>query len=236
MQVVALVGQKGGSGKTTIATSLASHALGQGLAVLLVDADPQGSTATWAEVGNETASRKPTGADGYPPSVLRLGANMHRELAHVAHGYELVVIDCPPRHGEIQRSALMAADLALLPCGPSAADVWALAESIELVKVARGLRRGLDARIVMTRKQAHTALGQAARKALASTGVPVLRTELGYRVAYQEAIGAGLGVAAYAPTSTAAREIARLFHEVRGVLHGKKTSEHRNTTKAAGVR
>ena len=72
------------------------------------------------------------------------------------------ISDCPPRHGDIQRSALMVADMAILPCGPSSADAWALAASIDLINEARTLRPELEVRIVITRKQVRTALGRSA--------------------------------------------------------------------------
>jgi hypothetical protein len=124
-----------------------------------------------------------------------MGATMHRDgqLSKVAAAYELAIVDCPPRHGEIQRSALLVADLAILPCGPAAVDAWALGASIDLVQETRTLRRDLAAYVLITRKQTRTALGQGAREVLSTSGLPVLQAELGYRIAYQEAIAAGSG-------------------------------------------
>src|SRR5690349_7963521 len=112
---------------------------------------------------------------------------MHRpgQLQTVAKNYEWTFIDCPPRHGEVQRSALMISDLAILPCGPSASDVWALSTSLELVQSAREVRESLQACIMISRKQPRTSLGKDARSVLAQSGVRVLDSELLYRVAYQ---------------------------------------------------
>ena len=216
--IIALTGQKGGIGKSTTAVCLAALGVERGMKVLLVDADPQGTARTWGEVAQEA---------GYPaPTVVAMGPTMHKagQLEHVSRGYDLTVIDCPPRHGEIQRSALMVCDLALLPCGPSAADAWALTSSIDVVNEARTLRSSLKACIVITRKQGRTALGKGARMVLESSGLPVLGTELGYRVAYQEAVAAGRGVAAYAPKDRAANEVSALFDEIREVCHGQEAS------------
>src|SRR6185312_3740360 len=157
--------------------------------VLLVDADPQGTVRTWGEVASE---RKRAAA----PTVIAMGASMHKagQLREVAAGYDLTLIDCPPRHGDVQRSALMIADVAVLPCGPSAADAWALSSSLEVLAEARSMREELLACVLITRKQGRTALGKGARKVLESTGLPVLETELGSRIAYQEAIAAGHGI------------------------------------------
>ena len=206
--IVALTGQKGGVGKSTLAICIAAELLARKHRVLLVDADPQGTVRTWGEVGAENGRALPT--------LVAMGATMHRadQLPAVAAGYDHVIFDCPPRHGDVQRSALMVSDLALLPCGPSAADAWALGASIDLVTEARTLRSDLDARIVITRKQGHTALGRTARDELMKSGVEVMRTEVGYRVAFAEALGAGEGVGTYAPRDAAADEIRALVAEL----------------------
>jgi chromosome partitioning protein len=208
--ILALAGQKGGVGKSTIAICVATEAMARGRTVLLVDADPQGTARTWGDVAAEN--------DRKVPSVVAMGATMHRpgQLPKVAAGFDLVVIDCPPRQGDVQRSALMVADLAVLPCGPSAADAWALASSVALVTEAQTLRPDLRACVVITRKQGRTALGKGAREVLKESGLPVLGAELGYRVAYQEALGAGQGVTAYAVRDPAADEVRALVDELLG--------------------
>jgi chromosome partitioning protein len=141
-----MTGQKGGVGKSTLAICIAAELLARHHKVLLVDADPQGTVRTWAEVAAEL---------GQPlPSIVSMNSTMHRpeQLPTVRQGYDDVIIDCPPRHGDIQRSALMVADMALLPCGPSAADAWALAASIDLINEARTLRPELEVRILIIRK------------------------------------------------------------------------------------
>jgi chromosome partitioning protein len=206
--IVALTGQKGGVGKSTLAIGIASELLVRRHKVLLVDADPQGTIRTWGEVAAEA---------GQPmPSIVSMGSTMHRaeQLPTVRMGYDDVVIDCPPRHGDIQRSALMVADMAILPCGPSSADAWALAASIDLINEARALRPELEVRIVITRKQGRTALGRSAREELTKSGIELLKSELGYRVAFAESLGMGQGVTTYAPRDAAAEETRALVNEL----------------------
>jgi chromosome partitioning protein len=156
-----------------------------------------------------------------------MGAAMHRpgQLESVARNSDWTFIDCPPRHGEVQRSALMMADLAILPCGPSASDVWALSTSLELVRSAREVRESLQACIVITRKQPRTALGKEARRVLEQSGVPVLGSELFYRVAYQEALAGGAGVTGQRHRDPAACEMRALFEEVERLVYGEKKSD-----------
>lgn len=99
--IIAVASQKGGSGKTTTSISLADALQMRGSHVLLVDADPQASAAAWAANAAEEGAT--------PPSTVGLGADMHRphQLPTIAKGYDHVIIDCPPRHGEVMRSALM---------------------------------------------------------------------------------------------------------------------------------
>ncbi|WP_437956872.1 ParA family partition ATPase [Sorangium sp. So ce119] len=225
--IIALTGQKGGIGKSTTAVSLAMAALAKGRRVLLVDADPQGTVRTWGDVAAEAGHEIPT--------VMAMGASMHKpgQLPEVAAAYDLTVIDCPPRHGEIARSALMIADVAVYPCGPTAADAWALTAAIEVFREAAALRSGLKGCILITRKQGRTALGKSARAVLETSGLPVLATELGYRIAYQESLACGQGVTGYAPRDTAAREITHLLEELETLHHGEKTS--RGLAKKAAV-
>ena len=225
--IVALTGQKGGVGKSTTAVCLGVAALERGQRVLLVDADPQGTTRTWGEVASERGHAAPT--------VVAMGATMHRsgQLRDVARGYDLTLIDCPPRHGEVQRSALMVSDVAVLPCGPSAADAWALSAALDVVNEARAMREDLLACILITRKQGRTALGKGARVALEAAGLPVLATEIGQRVAFQEAIAAGQGITTYAPRDAGTLEMLNLLDELEKLFHGQKASGRFATQAAA---
>jgi chromosome partitioning protein len=215
--IVTLLGQKGGVGKSTTAICLAMAAHERGLKTLLVDADPQGTLQTWSEVAAENQRSV--------PAVVAMDGSMHRpgQLDALTPNYDWTIIDCPPRHGDVQRSALMITDLAVLPCGPTASDVWALSSSLELIRSARALRESLVACVVITRKQPRTALGKEARSVLEKSGLTVLSSELLYRVAYQEALAAGSGVTGRR-RDAAACEVQALFEELEKLVHAEKTS------------
>lgn len=208
MTVVAIAGQKGGAGKTTVAIALAVEWMHRGQRVLLVDADPQQTARTWAEVASE---------QGRPcPTTVHMGANLWQpdQLPQLATGFDITIIDTPPRLGDVQRAALMVAGVVLMPCGPSTHDTWALAASLELINQARTLRPEMKAAVLLTRKVASTVIGREAREVLTSTGLPVFNTEIGYRTDYQEASAAGLGASTYRPSSPAAAEVRGMVDEL----------------------
>jgi chromosome partitioning protein len=217
--VIAFAGQKGGSGKTTTAIAVAVELVRRGRRVLLVDADPQGSARTWAEVAGE---------NGQPiPTVVAMGATMHKidQLPRLAEAYDAVIVDTPPRMGDVQRSALMVANVVVLPCGPSAVDAWALTESVELVTKAQTLRTDLQPVGLITRKVANTAIGKGARQVLEQAGLNVLAAELHYRVGYQESLAVGKGPSTYEPESAAAQEVCALVEELNEMADCAKTQD-----------
>jgi chromosome partitioning protein len=206
--IVAIAQQKGGVAKSTTAISLAVASLERGLATLLVDGDTQRTALVWADVAAEQGHRA--------PSVVGMAGAMHRpdQLPALARGYQVTFVDLPPRNDVVTRSALLVADVVLLPSGGYAADVWALGDTVRLVEEAQALRPALPAAIVRTRVQAATALGRAAKGVLEQAGLPVLATSLGFRVTYPEALAAGQGPTTYAPKSEAAAEVRHLLQEV----------------------
>ena len=223
--VIALCGQKGGSGKSTVALAIAAELQSRGKRVLLVDADPQGTARTWGDVAAEAGHAAPT--------VVAMGAKMHLpgQLDAVGRAYDVIVIDCPPRHSDVQRSALMVADLAVLPCRPSPADAWAMTETVEMVTEAMTLRPALQAFGLIT-QQRRAAIGETAREALAQLGIPVLKVELGLRAVHSEAMAVGIGVTKHDPDSLAAQEVRALVDEV---LHhvGRSNGKAKTRTGAA---
>lgn len=215
MPIVAFAGQKGGVGKSTSALAVACEWHARGASVLVCDADPQGTARTFAVVAAEAGNEAPT--------VVGVGEGLERpdQVPKLSRSNDWTVIDCPPRMGKIQRAAMMIADLVILPCGPSTADAWALAESVALVNEARQVRPQLRAVVLVTRRVARTAIGDSAREVLGESGLPILKAELGYRTAYQEALAAGLGVTRYAPRSPAANEVRSLVRELERLAEGK---------------
>ena len=200
--IVGVLNQKGGVGKTTIAVNLASCFSQKGQRVLLVDADPQGSALAWS------AARQ---AD---PDFVVVGMakpTLHREIPALAKNYDVVVIDGAPRVNELGRAAIMASDLVLIPVQPSPYDIWAAAETVQLIREARQFKESLRAAFLINRKIANTAIGRDVHAALAQfPETPVLDAALVQRVVFAESAARGLSVLEAAPRGEAAREVQRL--------------------------
>jgi chromosome partitioning protein len=178
----------------------------------VVDCDPQRSALTWSEVAAERHHEAPTVV------AMASGLSKPGQLPELASGYHAVVLDCPPRRDDLVREVLMLATMALLPCGPGPTDVWALAESVDLVQKAQAIRPTLKAAIIITRKQPRTAIGRGTREALSAIGLPVLQTEVSYRVTWQESLAAGLAPSTYEPKSPAAEEVRALASEIERMV------------------
>lgn len=213
--IIAFGSQKGGVGKSTSLISIAVELLTRGRRVLAIDADPQGTLRTWADVAVERKQPAPT--------TIAMGATMHEpaQLPRLVHAFDDVLIDCPPRLGAVQGSALMVADAVVVPCGPSAADAWALAEYLEIVKKALVLRPQLRVFGLITRKMRSTVIARRAifcGEMFRQANLEILISELGYRVAYQEAIENGSGPTTYDPDGAAASEVHTLVNELHKLL------------------
>jgi len=202
---ISIQNQKGGVGKTTLAIHI-SHALAlKGARVLLVDADPQGSARDWA------AAR----SDKPPFSVIGLDRpTLHRDLPPLAKDYDHVVIDGPPRVSELARSAIIAADLVVVPIQPSPYDVWAADEVIKLIREASVFKETLKSVFVINRRIVNTAIGRDVGDALAEYLIPVLKTVISQRVSFAESAAAGGTVLDTDPNGAAAKEILALTEEI----------------------
>jgi chromosome partitioning protein len=203
--IIGVLNQKGGVGKTTIAVNLAATYTRQGHRVLLVDADPQGSSMAWSS------------ARSLPPLFPVIGGakpTLHKDMPELARDYEIVVIDGAPRVTDMGRSAIMASDLVLIPVQPSPYDVWASAEIVQLVREAQQFKENLKVAFVINRKIANTAIGRDVADALSAFDIPVLKASLTQRVLYAESAAQGMAVFEAAPSSEATFEIGRLVEAI----------------------
>ena len=208
MKVIAVLNQKGGAGKTTIATHLARAIQLDGQDVLLVDSDPQGSARDWAAVREDQ-----------PVTVVGIDRpTIERDLKNLAKK-DVVVIDGAPQAADLAVSAIKAADFVLIPVQPSPYDIWATADLVELVKQRIEITDGrLRAAFVVSRAIKGTKIGAEISAALEGYGLPILDTRVIQRVVYPGTAAAGSTVLDAEPNGDAAAEIRALAAEIMAAL------------------
>ena len=175
MPVIALVGNKGGAGKTTLTVNLAVG-LGQIGEVVILDTDPQGSSTQWRSISE----------DNTIPRVISATDNLLAEVHNLTTQYDYVVVDCPPSVQAMQTlSILQVSDLALIPVQPSPFDLWASIHIEHAVFEARDKNPNLRAMLVINQLEPRTMLSQLMREALSEIKVPVADTAIRRRAVYR---------------------------------------------------
>ena len=183
-RIIAVINQKGGTGKTTLALNLAAG-LARRAATHLVDADPQGSISQWVAMVANT---------GLPP-VAQLGDDPFATIAQLACTHRYVVVDCPPAiQGDLVAAVMRSVQVILIPVLPSPIDLWASVGMAAALGVARRLNPGLRAGLVLNQLETRNALSRAMREALAEFDIPILRASMQRRAAYRSAAVEGTSI------------------------------------------
>lgn len=181
MKTIAVLNQKGGSGKTTIATHLAKGLQLRGYSVLLVDSDKQGSARDWRAV-DENNSVPVIGLDR---------PTLDKDLKGLTDK-DFIIIDGSPQATNLAISAIKASDLVLIPVQPSPYDVWATNDLVELVKQQIEMTDGqLQSAFIVSRVIQNTNIGKEISTVLMDYGIPVLHNKIMQRVVYPNSAALG---------------------------------------------
>lgn len=205
MRTIALITQKGGAGKTTLAASLAVAAAEKGETVVALDLDPQGSLAAWGD--DRTAEA---------PAVDRVDAERLARLSDILaalnrQGFTLAVIDCPGIASTATNLAMKAADLCLVPARPTRLDIRATKPTVEaLMSLKRGFAFVLN-QCPPNARSSRSSEASAGLHMLGALAEPLIAT----RADFQDAVAAGQGVTEFAPHGKAAAEIRQLWDWIK---------------------
>jgi chromosome partitioning protein len=217
-KIIAVVNQKGGSGKTTLSMQLAGALARRGDRVLVVDADPQATATRWAASADDD---KP-----FPASVVGLSAasaKVHREVKKFIGDYKYIIIDCPPAaDSPVPQSALLIADLALVPLIPSPLDMWAAVGIRQVIENVSDINETLQARLIVNQCQPNTNLAKEALEVLPEFGIELCKTYMHQRQVYRQSAVFGQTVHDFgSKAAEAVTEIEELTDEVQEVLEPK---------------
>ena len=198
MATIAIISQKGGAGKTTLALHLAAAGQEAGRVALVIDTDPQATASQWAAWRHD---QPPEVIDSPPP---RLAAKV---AAAQGQGAELIVIDTPPHADSAARAAVEVADLVLIPCRPSAFDLAAIQTTAKLVQLLRK-----PAYVVFTAGSPNAPrVYEEAGELVAGYGTPACPLTVPDRAAYRHASAEGRTVMESDPGGKAAEDIRKLY-------------------------
>jgi len=199
MKTIAIISQKGGAGKTTLAINLAGAATAAGYVSLIVDTDPQATASTWA-----------SWRGGAEPDVIDCAAHalLPKKLQQAAElGADFAVIDTPPHADIMAREACRTADLLLIPCRPRAFDLDAVRTTAELAKAS-----GKPAFVLFVAGPPRAPLVYVeASQLIEQFGLALAPVMLPERAAYHHSVGAGKTATEIEPKGKAADDVAALW-------------------------
>lgn len=213
MKTIAVISQKGGSGKTTLALHLAVASVQAKHNTAVIDLDPQASAAKWAD-------RRSTEL----PVVLSVHASrLAHEMKRVEEtGGELLFLDTAPHSDSAALEAAKAADLVIIPCRPAILDMEAITNTLDLVRTTK-----TPVFVVLNAIAAQGQEAEEAAEAIAALNVEVSPVRLVNRVAYARALITGQTAQEFEPDGKAASDVERLHSFI--CAHLNKTT-HKGAT------
>lgn len=210
MKTIALIAQKGGTGKTTLALTLAVAAEQAGETVVIIDLDPQATACNWSD---RRKAETPLVVDAQPARLAKaLDAARER-------GVGLVIVDTPARSETAGLEAAKLADLVVIPCRPQIYDLETVPKSRELVALAGNP----PTLVILNALPSRGDRADQTRQALSGFGLPVCGPTLGQRAAFGDAAALGLTALEYEPRGKAAEESQQVYKYVSSFLAKPET-------------
>lgn len=215
MSITVFGGEKGGTGKTTLATNIAAMLALKGKDVLLLDTDRQGTSSFWATVREEEAIEPRVAC------VQKFGKGLPAQIRDLAERYDEIIIDAGGRDSMELRYALGVADRIYIPMQPFQFDIWTIRQMDTLVEMAKGLNEGLSAFIVLNRVATNPVIKEDREAREFITGENFQHLALAEsmardRIAFRKAARDGLAVIEYGQDSKAVSEMNQLYEEIYG--------------------
>lgn len=208
-KIIAILNQKGGAGKTTLATNLARALQLNGSQILLVDSDPQGSSRDWNAASD--ASLLPVVGLDRP--------TLAKDIQALIENRDFLIIDGAPQIAELAVAAIKCADVILIPVQPSPYDIWACDDLVEIIKARQEVTDGKPkAAFVISRVIKNTKLSKEIGGALEGYGLPVFKSFTSQRVVYPQSASIGSTVLDVEAAVEAATEIKAIMQELKEFL------------------
>lgn len=217
MKTIAIISQKGGAGKTTVAVHLAVASVAAGQDTAIIDLDPQASSANWGDRRQADL-----------PVVLTAFANrLSQEIERVQQlGGEMLFLDTAPHSDSVAVAAAKAADLIIIPCKPNILDIEAAASTIQLVKTT-------DTPHFVVLNGVAPAGGEAneAEAALREMyGVAVCPARLTNRIAFARSLTFGQVAQEFEPGGKAQEEVSRLYAHLSSIVDTSTMQQKNSST------
>lgn len=224
--LIVIAGQKGGGGKTTIATNFAVMRLMQKRDILLYDVDPQKTATLWASRRDENTllPRVNSSQKILDKQILNVGTVIRNEILSLKPKYDDIIIDAGGADNEALRASLSLAEIAVFPIIPSDFDMWTFETLSNLVASAQGKENLLQASVLLNKVNTNTLTAQ---KEISECdeylqdfeNIKRFKNHISERIAVRRSSGQGMAIVEYQPKDQkASSEMNRVYKEV---FHGK---------------
>lgn len=207
MKIIAILNQKGGVGKTTLATNISTKLYLDNYKVLLIDSDPQGSARDWHAAGK---SEMPVIGIDRP--------TLDKDIKKIANNFDWIIIDGAPQLTDMAISAIKCADLVVMPVQPSPYDIWASEDLVDIIRHRQQVTDGNPkAYFCISRRISSTLLSNEVIQALEGYPLPIMNSYTTQRIVYAKSAAEGQTVFD-SNNNEAIQEITNIVNEIKDIV------------------